>query len=113
MGIIANKKLKPEENDEEIFTVSDINKIIHEPARLLIVSLLYVVEESDFIFLRTQTKLTDGNLSSHISRLENEGYVNVEKIPKGKKTQTRLSLTDAGRKAFENYRKKISQVLNP
>jgi DNA-binding MarR family transcriptional regulator len=113
VATIANKKSEPSENGEKIFTVSDINRIIHEPARLLIVSLLYVVEESDFVFLRTQTNLTDGNLSSHLSKLENEGYVNAEKLHKGKKTQTRLSLTEAGRKAFENYRKKMSEVLNP
>ena len=113
MEIIANKKSETAGNSDDAFTISDINKIIHEPARLLIVSLLYVVEESDFIFLRGQTKLTDGNLSSHISKLENEGYVNVRKLIKGKKSQTRLSLTDEGRKAFENYRKKMAQVLNP
>ena len=110
---IAKKKVNNVESEENTFTVSDINKIIHEPARLLIVSLLYVVEELNFLFLKRQSNLTDGNLSSHLSKLENQGYVKVEKLFKGKKPETRLSLTEEGRTAFENYRKKMSQVLNP
>jgi DNA-binding MarR family transcriptional regulator len=61
--------------------------------------------------LKRQTNLTDGNLSSHISKLEDAGYVNIKKKTKGKKSQTLYSLTKEGRIAFDNYRKKMSQVL--
>ena len=91
--------------------LSDIDKVIHEPARLMIMSYLYVVESADFVFLKNQTDQTDGNLSSHLSKLESAGYVDIEKKFKGKKPQTILKLSDEGRKAFEIYRKKINQVL--
>ena len=74
-------------------------------------SYLYVVESADFVFLRNQTGLTDGNLSSHLSKLESAGYVDIEKSFKGKKPQTMLKLSLEGREAFELYRKKMEQVL--
>jgi DNA-binding MarR family transcriptional regulator len=78
----------------------------------MIMSYLYVVESADFVFLRNQTGLTDGNLSSHLSKLESTGYVNIEKKFKGKKPQTILKLSKNGREAFELYRKKMEQVLS-
>ena len=56
-----------------------IDKIIHEPARLMLMAYLYVIESADFLFLERQTGLTRGNLSSHISKLERAGYVEVQK----------------------------------
>ena len=103
-------KKKTNEN-EDIPLVSDIDKIIHEPARLLIMSLLFVVESSDFQFLKTQTKLTDGNLSSHISKLEDAGYVLVEKKFKGKKPITKLKLTKEGREAFTRYKEEMDKIF--
>ncbi|MHA2431484.1 MAG: winged helix-turn-helix domain-containing protein [Promethearchaeota archaeon] len=72
---------------------------------------LYVVESADMVFLKNQTELTWGNLSSHISKLEEAGYVNVEKRFKGKKPQTLLHLSEKGRNAFTEYRRKLTQVL--
>jgi len=92
-------------------SLGDIDKLIHEPARLLIMSYLYVVESADFIFLMRQTGLTWGNLSSHMSKLEDAGYLEVEKEFVDKKPHTMLHLTDVGREAFENYRKKIKMVF--
>jgi DNA-binding MarR family transcriptional regulator len=89
----------------------DIDKVIHEPARLLIVANLYVVESADFTFLMNQTELTWGNLSSHMSKLEKAGYVEVEKTFVGKRPYTLLHLTPAGREAFETYRAQMQQVL--
>lgn len=89
----------------------DIDKIIHEPARLIIMANLYVVESADFTFLMNQTKLTWGNLSSHISKLEEAGYVHVEKTFVGKRPYTLLRLTPAGREAFERYRAQLQQLL--
>ncbi len=103
---------KKSESEDIIQPLSDIDKIIHEPARLMIMSYLYVVESADFVFLRNQTNLTDGNLSSHLSKLESAGYVDIEKKFKGKKPQTMLKLSSRGREAFELYRKKMEQVLS-
>ncbi|MFX0076289.1 MAG: winged helix-turn-helix domain-containing protein [Candidatus Hermodarchaeota archaeon] len=108
MIIIAKRKA---ESDDFIQPLTDIDKIIHEPARLMIMSYLYVVESADFVFLRNQTGLTDGNLSSHLAKLESSGYVDIEKKFKGKKPQTILKLSKQGREAFEVYRKKMEQVL--
>lgn len=75
----------------------------------MIVSYLYVVESADFVFLRNQTGLTDGNLSSHLTKLESAGYIDIEKKFKAKKPQTLLKLSENGRKAFELYQKKMEQ----
>jgi DNA-binding transcriptional ArsR family regulator len=91
---------------------ADIDRIIHEPARLMILALLYVVESGDFTFLMRQTGLTWGNLSSHLSKLEEAGYVEVEKEFVGKKPHTMLHLTGEGREAFQEYRQRMKQVLD-
>ena len=90
----------------------EIDKIIHEPARLMIMANLYVVESADFTFLMNQTGLTWGNISSHITKLENAGYVVVEKTFVGKRPYTLLRLTDDGRTAFLTYRQKMSEILD-
>ena len=94
-------------------SVKDIDKLIHEPARLMIMSYLYVVESADFLFLMRQTGLTFGNLSSHMTRLENAGYLNVEKEFVGKKPNTKLRLTPLGRQSFDGYRRSMSQIFAP
>jgi DNA-binding HxlR family transcriptional regulator len=91
--------------------IMEIDKLIHEPARLLIMSHLYVVESADFLFLMRQTDLTFGNLSSHLSKLEKANYVNIKKEFVGKKPHTMLELTKKGRAAFLNYRKRMKQVF--
>ena len=88
-----------------------IDKLIHEPARLLIMSYLAVVENADFLFLQNQTGLTFGNLSSHMSRLEEAGYLKVEKKFIGRKPNTILSLTRKGREAFDRYRRQMMEML--
>ncbi len=77
----------------------------------MVVALLFAVEKADFLYLQTETGLNKGTLSSHISRLEEEGYVSVVKGYRGKVPQTLLTLTAAGRKAFEQYRQKIKEAL--
>jgi DNA-binding MarR family transcriptional regulator len=104
--------MSPDEPHTELQTIADIDKIIHEPARLMILAQLYVVERADFLFLMRQTKLTGGNLSSHMSKLEESGYITVEKEFLGKKPHTMLRLTDKGREAFREYMKNMKQVLN-
>ncbi len=97
-------------NDDSSSSV-EIDKLIHEPARLLIMSQLFVVETADAIFLQRQTGLTWGNLSSHMVKLEEAGYISVEKEIVGRKPRTTLKLTPKGRQAFLDYRKAIKQVL--
>lgn len=89
----------------------DLDKIIHEPARLQLMAQLYVVEEADFIFLMRQTGLTWGNLSSHMSKLEDAGYIEVRKEFQDKKPRTILRMTTVGREAFDQYRAALDEVL--
>ena len=96
----------------ELPSLTDIDRLIHEPARLTILAVLYVVDSADFIFLMRQTGLTWGNLSSHMSKLEEAGYIEVEKEFKGKKPHTMLHLTEEGRAAFREYRGRMKQVLD-
>ena len=103
---------KSEIDNENLQPLTDINRIIHEPARLLILAYLYVVESADFLFLMRQTGLTKGNLSSHMSKLETAGYVEVVKEFIDKIPRTMLKLTKQGRQAFNNYRKSMKQVLD-
>ena len=97
--------------DDELKAIQNIDKIIHEPARLLLMSHLFVVEGADALFLQRQTGLTWGNMSSHLSKLENAGYVTVEKEFLDKKPHTTLKLTDEGRRAFKEYRQNMKQVF--
>ncbi|MBT4483840.1 MAG: transcriptional regulator [Candidatus Latescibacteria bacterium] len=91
---------------------AEIDRLIHEPARFNIMAHLYVIESADFLFLMRQTGLTKGNLSSHMSKLETAGYIEVEKEFVGKKPHTMLRLTEAGRTSFNEYRQNMKQVLN-
>ena len=92
--------------------LAEIDRVIHEPARLLLLAHLSVVESADFLFLMNQTHLTRGNLSSHLSKLEAAGYVNVKKDFVKKIPRTLLCLTEEGRKAFNEYRHSMKQVLD-
>lgn len=90
----------------------DIDKLIHEPARLKLLAQLYVVESADFIFLMRQTGLTQGNVSGHLNKLENAEYVEINKGYAGKRPQTMISLTKKGRKAFKKYIQSMQQVFD-
>lgn len=103
---------KDNASNEDRQPFADIDKIIHEPARLMLMSYLYVVVSADFLFLMRETGLTRGNLSSHMSKLEKAGYVEVEKEFVDKKPRTLLRLTDEGRAAFRAYRENMKQVLD-
>ena len=87
--------------------------MIHEPSRLKLVTLLYVVDEADFLYLSDRSGFSAGNISSHMSKLESVGFVSIEKAFVGKKPRTIYSLTDDGRKAFEQYRDEIQRILTP
>ena len=90
----------------------DINQIIHAPARLRILALLYVVKNLDYVFLKNQTDLSWGNLATHLKKLEQSGYISIQKGYQGKKPQSKIQLTAQGRKAFQEYKKNLQQVLD-
>ncbi len=88
-----------------------IDRLIHEPARLLLVTNLAAVEEADFVYLADRTGLTAGNISSHMARLEAAGYVRIEKGFAGKRPRTVYRLTRRGREAFAAYRESVADLL--
>ena len=103
---------KQEIDPAGISTLLDIDPIVHAPARLSVLTYLYVVDGSDFVFLKNMTGLTWGNLSTHLSKLEEAGYVTIEKRFKGKKPHTMIRLTGEGRAAFREYKRSIQGVLD-
>lgn len=92
--------------------MADLDRVIHEPARLLLVALLRNIEKADFVYLLNESGLTKGNLSSHLTKLEEAGYVEIEKTYRGKVPLTLIGLTAAGRKAFDAYRKQMNGLLS-
>jgi DNA-binding MarR family transcriptional regulator len=69
---------------DDIKTFTDVDRVIHEPARLLIITLLAAVKEADFLYLQRESGLTKGNLSSHLLKLEQAGYIQIQKTFRGK-----------------------------
>ena len=96
---------------ENIQSIDEVNKLIHEPARLMIMAYLYVVESADFLFIMRQTGLTKGNLSSHLGKLEVGGLVDIKKEFVGKIPRTFLSLSEKGRLEFDLYHQKMKQFF--
>jgi len=102
-----------EENSgkEQLQSIADINRTIHAPARLMILAFLSVVESADFTFLMNQTGLTRGNLSSHLQKLEEAGYINIEKEFVDRVPRTLIRLTENGRSAIQSYRDTMRLVV--
>ena len=96
----------------DVEAIASLDKLIHEPARLAIMMLLYVVDRADFLYIKTQTKLTKGNLSSHLGKLEEAGYLEIEKTFEGKVPRTLCKLTEEGRTAFHDYLARMKEALN-
>lgn len=92
--------------------LSGLDRVIHEPARLMLVALLSSVESADFLFLLKESSLTKGNLSVHLSRLEEAGYVQTEKTFRGKIPHTEYRITSKGKSAFEQYRKSLGSIFS-
>ena len=95
-----------------LHNLSDLDRVIHEPARLLLIALLSSVESADFLFLLKESRLTKGNLSVHLSRLEEAGYLKVEKSFRGKIPHTEYRLTPQGKSAFDQYRKTLGPIFD-
>ena len=90
----------------------NLDRILHEPARMQIAALLYVIDSADFIFVMNQTGLTWGNLSAHLTKLEEAGYIQIEKSFKGKRPNTTIKMTKPGRAAFKEYAIKMRQYFD-
>lgn len=92
---------------EELAT---LDRLVHDPARLSILTALAVCKSADFLFLRRLTGLTMGNLSSHLSKLEEAGLVQIEKKFVDKKSNTQLQLTTNGHATIERHWKQLEQI---
>jgi DNA-binding MarR family transcriptional regulator len=96
----------------DLRSVTELDRLVHEPARLLILTILATVARADFLFLQHETGLTKGNLSAHLSKLEEAGYVQIEKTFKGKLPLTVCSLTSSGKKALTHYRQQLQEFID-
>ncbi|MEZ4825741.1 MAG: transcriptional regulator [Bacteroidia bacterium] len=89
-----------------------LNKVFENHFRLKIMSILLVNEEVDFLSLKAALSISDGNLASHISKLEEAGYLSIQKTFSGKKTQTLYSTTPEGKKAFEDHLSALEEIIH-
>lgn len=84
-----------------------VDRFLHEPSRSVILTVLSAVDEADFVYLQNETGLTKGNLSVHLSKLEEAGYIRIEKTYRGKVPLTVCRITPAGQKAIADYRQQL------
>ena len=89
----------------------ELNPIIHGKLRLALLSLLSTVEEAEFTWLRMKTQSTDGNLGAQLIKLEEAGYVVIEKRFVLRKPQTIYRMTESGRQALTDYVRALKQLL--
>lgn len=98
--------------DKNLQPIVDIDRAIHSPARLMILAYLAAVDSVDFIFLMNQVNLTRGNLSTHLSTLEEAGYVSIKKEFVNKVPRTLIQLTEKGREAIQAYREQMRTIID-
>ncbi|HHT29787.1 MULTISPECIES: winged helix-turn-helix domain-containing protein [Petrimonas] len=89
----------------------ELDPLLHSELRLAIMSILLSVDEADFVYLKEQTGATSGNLSVQIDKLNDAGYIEVERGFAGKRTRTVCKITPVGVKAFENYVESLKSYL--
>ena len=92
--------------------LAKLDRLIHEPARLAILTALNACQESDFLFLQRLTGLNAGNLSAHLSKLEKAELVLMEKKIVAKRTHTHIAITEQGNKAITEYWRKMENLRN-
>jgi len=92
--------------------INEIDRIMHAPARLLIMTQLAVIDSADFTFIMNQTKLTRGNLSTHLGKLENAGYISITKEFVDKIPRTLIRITNKGKNAVQGYIENMRQVID-
>lgn len=95
----------------QLGAVLALDRLVHEPARLLILAVLANAREVEFTFLEKVSGLSKGNLSSHMSKLEAGGLIEVKKSFRGKRPLTELRITPAGRTALADYRQRLAAVV--
>ena len=95
---------------EEHITIK-LNTAIHQKARLGIMSILMASQEAEFNYLKDRLKLTDGNLSSHLSLLEKEKYIKIKKKFVKKKPKALCQMTDKGRQEFKEYLENLEKII--
>jgi len=93
------------------FDYQQLDEVIHSRIRLAIMAFLISVDDAEFTYLRDKINTTDGNLSTHIKKLEEVGYIAVSKTFENRKPVTRYLLTSKGRKAFEMYVERLEKML--
>ena len=91
--------------------LAEIDSLIHAPSRLRVMTYLYVVDSIDFVYLKRLTGMSWGNLSTHLTKLEEGGYISLRKSFLDKKPNTMIQLTDEGREAFRRYKDVKQQAL--
>ncbi|NQD35453.1 helix-turn-helix domain-containing protein [Permianibacter sp. IMCC34836] len=96
---------------QQVETVLALDRLIHEPARLAILTVLARTDWAEFSFLETLCALSKGNLSSHLSKLEEGGLIEIEKSFRGKRPLTRTRLTEQGQLALQAYRAQLAALL--
>jgi len=99
------------EGNRELKKLEEIDPVIHSPTRLKVMTYLYLVENIDFVYLKRVTDLSWGNLSKHLTKLEEAGYVVMEKTFENKKPKTLIWLSDQGREAFQQYKDNLQQIF--
>lgn len=93
------------------YNYQQIDDLIHSRIRLAIMSVLISLDDAEFNFIKKQVNATDGNLSVHLRKLEEAGYINVKKEFEGRKPISRYNLTEKGRTSFETYINKLEELI--
>lgn len=91
--------------------IASVDRVIHAPPRLMLMAILTAAESADFLYLQRETGLTKGNLSANLSKLEEAGYIEIDKTYRGKIPATLCRLTEPGRAAFRAYRRQLKKIL--
>jgi DNA-binding transcriptional ArsR family regulator len=102
--------LKPS-TQNAVDAVLTVDRLVHEPARLAILTVLASAEWVEFGFLETICRLSKGNLSSHLTKLEAGGLIAIDKRFEGKRPVTRASITTAGSEALNQYRTQLAALM--
>jgi len=91
--------------------ISKLDPVVHAPIRLAILSVLVTIKGAGFSYLKEATGTSDGNLSTHLSKLESSGYISIEKKFVGKKPQTICSITEKGRNALTTHLEQLEKIV--
>jgi DNA-binding MarR family transcriptional regulator len=97
--------------EANLLSLVEVDRLIHEPSRGIILAVLTAVDSADFLYLQRETHLTKGNLSVHLSKLEEAGLIQIEKTYRGKVPLTLCKITPKGQEAFEKYVNQLKSFI--